>query len=219
MVYRTYCSMGSIHCSDTMKIVEYIVDSLFPPRESEVFVRNLSTETSTRLYQKQIIDGCVYLSNYSDSVVSALITENKFYSNDRATQFLAKLLDTWLEETSSTYTLIPIPLSSKRERERGYNQVHRVLQQIYSKEHIIRTDLIRRTRDTKPQVFLQKTERLLNMTSAFTTNNAAIASLRDTTVVLIDDVYTTGATMRAASNVLRENLHPSCKIICLTLAH
>ncbi len=202
-----------------MKIISYFIDSLFPPRESELLVRALSEEKIEALYKPQHLHDCLSLSRYSDSYISALITENKFYQNTTATKALAQLLAYWLKEQFGPVVLVPIPLSASRQRERGYNQVQQVLQTVHHDRHTIRTDLLQRIKDTKPQVSLHKADRLLNTKGAFIADSKVVSSLRDTTIILIDDVYTTGATMRAASEALRTELHSSCTLFCLTLAH
>ena len=97
--------------------------------------------------------------------------------------------------------LIPIPLHPIRERERGYNQA-RIISEAISKSSGIptRTDILIRTMDTDRMKELSAKDRTNNMIRAF----AAAGDCRGMrSVVLIDDIYTTGATIDAAATVLR----------------
>ena len=97
--------------------------------------------------------------------------------------------------------LIPIPLHPIRERERGYNQA-RIISEAISKRSGIptRTDILVRTTDTDRMKELSAKDRTNNMIRAF----AADGDCRGMrSVVLIDDIYTTGATIDAAATVLR----------------
>ena len=97
--------------------------------------------------------------------------------------------------------LIPIPLHPARERERGYNQAEVISRALAAKSGIpVRTDILFRTLDTDRMKELTAKERMYNMMRAFT------AEKQDTVrrAVLIDDIYTTGTTMDAASAALRQ---------------
>ncbi|RME80949.1 MAG: ComF family protein [Caldilineae bacterium] len=99
--------------------------------------------------------------------------------------------------------LVPVPLHPQREKFRGYNQSLLLAEEVAASCHIpVRSDVIRRIRHTPPQVHLRRRERLLNMQGAFAPVQAGI--LHGETVLLIDDVCTTGATLRAAAEALRQ---------------
>lgn len=203
-----------------MKIIKIIIDSLFPPRVSELLVRELATEVVRTFYQPQNISGCVCLSTYKNPAVAALIAENKFYGNGQASEFLAILLEKWTNSQSSQLILVPVPLGRKRRRERGYNQVTEVLKHLNeSTHHKIRLDLCSRTKETPAQLSLSRKERLTNVKNAFRANVDELQKIRDVTLVIVDDVHTTGATMTAVRAELEPSLDTSCKIICLALAH
>lgn len=97
--------------------------------------------------------------------------------------------------------LIAVPLHPKRERQRGFNQA-RVLARELSK--MISIDFQERSlikvKNVLPQTSLEAKERKKNVTDAFRT--AKNAEIKGRTFVLIDDVYTTGATIQECSRVL-----------------
>lgn len=101
--------------------------------------------------------------------------------------------------------LVPTPLGSTRLRERGYNQaeeIARALAALLEDESLeLRTDVLRRMRDTTPQTRQNdRAARLQNMHGVF--KATPLAAYSD--VILLDDVVTTGATLNDAARALRE---------------
>ncbi len=95
----------------------------------------------------------------------------------------------------------PVPLHTARRRQRGYDQAELLAQGLSARTAIpLRCDLVERTRQTRAQVGLNATQRHANMHNAF----APIGPCTNLHVLLIDDVYTTGATMRACATALRD---------------
>lgn len=105
--------------------------------------------------------------------------------------------------------VVPMPLSSTRRRERGYNQAE-VLAAAFVRAHgarwplTVRADVLARTRHTQSQVRLTPSERAGNVSKAFAVPPAWRARLRGAHVLLVDDVITTAATVNAAAVALLE---------------
>ncbi len=99
--------------------------------------------------------------------------------------------------------IVPIPLHKKRYRKRGYNQAELIAAEL-SKRLGLPTDphLLMRIKETRPQKNLSESERENNLKRAFKMRKNDV-SLK--TVVLIDDIYTTGSTIDSAAGCLKKN--------------
>ena len=203
-----------------MKILVQIFDALFPPRATQLLVRSVTSPDITTYYLPRRIQNTLCLSSYQEPLIKALITEIKFYGSTIARRHLATLLETLLATQTTSIVLIPIPLSARRERERGYNQVTVVLESLHPRETItIDTNLLKRSRHTTAQTSLKREDRLKNLTGAFVCEPERALSYKDCTFIIIDDVLTTGATMLAARAAIEPHLHPTSTVVTLALAH
>jgi len=101
--------------------------------------------------------------------------------------------------------LVPVPLSSKRLRERGYNQsveLANALSQYWKLP--VWSDVVERSRHTETQTRLTPGERLRNVSGAFRAPSSARNLLRGAHLVVVDDVVTTAATLNACAAALCE---------------
>jgi ComF family protein len=98
--------------------------------------------------------------------------------------------------------IVPVPLSSERERERGYNPAALLAQEISLAAQIPLRPLLQKVRSTQPQMTLSREERLKNPKGAYQLMKNAPALAK---VVLVDDVFTTGATLEECAKVLKKS--------------
>jgi len=106
---------------------------------------------------------------------------------------------TRLEPLTARVSLIPIPLAPRRERLRGYNQSERLAAALGAALGLeLRADGLRRVRATPTQTALTPDERRANVSGAFVAGR-----VRGIRAVLVDDVFTTGATLLAAPSAMR----------------
>ena len=109
----------------------------------------------------------------------------------------AALVAPW--RTGTVDGVIPVPLHERRLAERGYNQAELLAQAFCQRLQLpLQTRCLTRQRSTQSQVGLTAVERQQNMDDAF----VATTVVHGQRLLLIDDVYTTGATMRACATAL-----------------
>jgi ComF family protein len=142
------------------------------------------------------------------------------YENDRllaydlACLMLAAWTDLRQHVNLENLLIVPIPLHKQKLRSRGFNQAQLLAKHL---SQALQIDLagkaLTRAKNTKPQFGLSRPERLANLTDAFAGNKTFLAGK---TVILVDDIYTSGATVAAAAS---EVMNCSAKAVAaLTLA-
>lgn len=136
---------------------------------------------------------------------SGLIAEFKFKEHTAWARTFAMLMRSapWMEPAlDQADMLIPLPLSHQRLRARGFNQTLLLAQALAP--HKVNARLLLRTRDTPAQHHLPRKDRLDNVRQAFAIEPLHAVALQGKQIVLLDDVMTSGATLRAAAAVLQE---------------
>jgi ComF family protein len=105
-----------------------------------------------------------------------------------------------LLDLSQIDTILPVPLHRSRERERGFNQAY-ILAKVLSRRYgvPILKGVLGRIRPTPPQTGKRR-ERMRNVRGAFQVHYPE--RIRGQSILLIDDVYTTGATVNECAKVL-----------------
>lgn len=187
-------------------------DILFPPRLEERLVRTYTHADVQKLYSPSTQRNITALTHYSKPEVRALIHEAKFHKNGHAIALLGEMLRLYRDTSGLHDALwVPIPLSPARFRARGYNQVVAVLESA----NITITDILTRTRDTRPQTTRTRSERLTNVQNAFACSDCNL--VYGAHIILLDDVTTTGATLRDAQRAL--HMCGPVSITCVALAH
>jgi ComF family protein len=201
------------------RLFSRLLDVLFPPADTARIVRDATDERFFALISPRLNEqGITTLLPYRHPLVRAAIIETKFHKNPRAIALLAHALSEYLDARTEESTqlaperfiLVPIPLSRERARIRGYNQIEEVAKR--AGVHIAR--VLVRTRDTQPQTSLSRRLRLVNMENAFVASGPIDPFA---TYIVIDDVTTTGTTLRAAAAALEQA--GAKEVELLALAH
>ena len=155
------------------------------------------------LYEYSSVRTSIYRFKYSGRAEYA-----GFYGREMAEK-LKKQIEAWKPDA-----LIPIPLHKSRERKRGYNQAERLAEAIGRYCGIPVYDrLVFRSRKTRPMKELNVKERQNNLKGAFIIPQDVVKLKR---TVLVDDIYTTGATMDSVARLLLEK--GVLEVYTLTLA-
>lgn len=138
---------------------------------------------------------------------------SKFYINE-ILRIYEKQIIQWKADV-----IIPIPLHRIRERRRGYNQAKLIADGISRQLNIpVNNNILIRTINTRPQKELNDKERIKNLANAFAVTDAFKTSQTSHNIkkaILIDDIYTTGATMDICAKLLRESGFEEIYYICV----
>ena len=154
---------------------------------------------------RRTFDRGVALLNYNEVSADSMVQikyKNKreyldFYSDEIVRRLGGKLA------RMKADVLMPVPVHPSRKRARGYNQAEELAKRLSGLMGIpLCTDVLVRTRKTLPQKELTPQERLKNLEQAFGVREEALdTGIRS--VLLVDDIYTTGSTMEACARVLK----------------
>lgn len=129
-----------------------------------------------------------------------LLPRFKFHHDLASGRLLAQLMAHACAGCERPQALVPVPLHRGRLRQRGYDQALELARPLASHLRLpLRTDLLRRVRDTTAQSRLDATARRRNLRGAFAVADGPVPAH----VALVDDVMTTGATLHAAARALR----------------
>ncbi len=157
--------------------------------------------------------------SYDHPAIRALIHDLKYRRMRGAAPALGDILITALSFYGVSLPrdafLVPIPLYPARARVRGFNQAHLLADHIGKELGIsVCADLLKKIKNTRPQMQLSRDERLKNVSNAFAVSDSAAVANR--TIILLDDVKTTGATLESAARALKRA--GARKIWALTVA-
>lgn len=111
--------------------------------------------------------------------------------------------------------LVPVPLHRWRIWSRGFNQAALIARKIGKRTGLsVEVDLIRRIKSTPPLHALRRSERTKIVQGAFALAPGANAKMPGKTIILVDDIWTTGATASACARLLRKGGAGQIHIIC-----
>ncbi|MDP2665638.1 MAG: phosphoribosyltransferase family protein [bacterium] len=207
------------------------LDFLFPPRVDEFALRDVSLDDFLSHMRVRLVQETqpetIGLLPFTDASVRAAIHEAKYRGNEHAFELLSATLVEYLRDADdvghrkSHIVLVPVPLGKARRKERGFNQVEEIAGRAARELGIaVDAELLVRTRETMSQVSLPRKARIENMRGAFIVSPKLEERRRISpshTYIVIDDVITTGATLQAAIDALKEA--GAEDIVPLALAH
>lgn len=158
---------------------------------------------------------------YEDPI-RKMILELKYNDNGYIAKALAPYLAAvYLKQLQPLYDkppiIIPVPLHKSRHRERGYNQSEILAKELSKYLNLeIHTNLLIRKRKTIIQKHMDTKARFENIHGAFDIKANESNNIQNQNILLLDDVYTTGATTNECKNILLR--HGARKVLILTIA-
>ncbi len=211
---------------ELLRVWQTSLDILFPPICLGCQSNLLSDEEKENLLCNTCFNGVKIYSNivkpdplfsllavssYENTALRELIHYFKYNGFLAAQAPLEKLIIKWLDANSSlvssildsSFCLIPIPLHKKRLRERGFNQAE-IIGQILSR-HLnipLEKNLLERVRDTKSQIKMKGAQRREENVRGSIRIREEDRSPQCQNIILVDDIYTSGATMKEAAGAL-----------------
>lgn len=198
--------LACIECKATLKyITEPRCKKCSKPIENDEKEYCLDCET-----KKPHFTGGFALWVY-DSVMRKSLADYKFHGRQEYCTFYAeefiKCYGQSLKKLAPD-VLVPIPIHKQKQLERGYNQADILAKELGGKLNItVLSNLLQRDKNTLPQNKLNDIERLRNLEKAFSIAKKEMAAYPKPIkrVMLVDDIYTTGSTMEACTNILLKN--------------
>ena len=147
----------------------------------------------------------VYCAGVYSKNLQKLIRGLKYHNQRDLAYYLAKFMVEYFSQITDKkdYEVIPVPIFPKREKKRKYNHMNLVGEEFCRlTSATLNKDLIKRVKDTKPQYKLKRVERLQNLSNAFEVDKS---KYNGKTLLLIDDICTTGATFEEMIKELNKN--------------
>jgi competence protein ComFC len=183
----------------------------FPPvkQEGEKWIFSLYD------YRHPLVKKSLWLLKYKGRKQIANIFAEVMYGI-----ILEELSDFALIENFREPILIPIPLTKKKQRRRGFNQAQLIAERLVklddNKNFVLNTDILVKSVETKQQANIKdKKGRLHNLADSFAVVNTK--KIKDKNIILIDDITTTGTTLKEAKKALKKA--GAKKFIAFTVAH
>lgn len=174
-------------CSKCSKPIDYVSSINLCP-ECNTHKRYFELSKSPFLYEGEI---------------KKAIYKYKYYNKHYYYKFFGNILINFMKENNylNFDYIVSVPLHSSKMRIRGYNQSELIAKYLSKELNIPYFDALKRTRKTIKQSTQSKEERRKNLENAFSIKNSPIELIHKT-VLLVDDIYTTGSTVNECSKVL-----------------
>lgn len=234
---RKYMQGKELLCSDCFSSI-HINNSMFCP---VCGLRIIEGKTICRHGPEKLKEYPYLLApatNYDDEIIRNLIHYFKYKGFIDIALILGILAEKYITTVFRNseiinYVLVPVPLHPKRQRQRGFNQSELLAKFLSVKFNLPMINALKRIKNSKPQAKMKKDnkkvyffedepdsnarnyeKRKKNISGAFSIINPE--EITGKNVILIDDVYTSGATMSEAARILKN--HGAKKIIALVVA-
>lgn len=144
---------------------------------------------------------CLY-----DEIVKKLIKDLKYHNKKKLVSLFSEIMFDYMKEINlnKDYLIIPVPISKERLKERKYNHMDLVADNLAKLSGFkVNKDLLLRIKDTQKQFKLHKQERIKNIKGAFCINENSDVP-KDAPLLIIDDITSTGITFEEIIKTLKK---------------
>lgn len=162
-----------------------------------------------RVYYEKLIYYSEYKDVLKDRIISYKFNDKPYFYHFFSELMLPKVLEEHVDLITS------VPISKKRMKERGYNQselIAKKLAKLTDKPYI---KVLVKKHETKRQSELSKQERAINIKNSFEVVNNG--DIKGKEILLVDDVFTTGATVNECSRILKGSGAKSVKVAVIAI--
>lgn len=215
-VCGTVLKMDERICHDCKKTLGYITEPKC--KKCGKPIRQTTQEYCTECDKaKHFYDKGIAMFTYNEAMRKS-IYQYKYHNKREYADFYADEICHYLGNEILSWkadAIVPIPLHRTKLRKRGFNQAELLACKVGKKLGIpVRNDIICRHRNTKAQKELGDRERINNLKRAF---KMIRNDVKLNTVILLDDIYTTGSTIDAVAKILRETGTSRIYFVSLTI--
>ena len=228
LIYAPHCELcqvtlcGDVHLCDACCHALPRVEAPFCQSCGEMFEGNIQTEflcpNCTDLdYSFRFARPVLLSSDRARSLIHTLKYQRGIHlardlARIAAEAFADPRLAIALEQR---WTLVPVPLHWRREQGRFYNQSHEIARHLGQFLDLPVVTALKRVRSTPTQTHLSRRQRLQNLRGSIELSRSGRLLSPDATpgIVLIDDVFTTGATVQECARILKQNHHENVVVV------
>lgn len=214
---------------------ENIIDNTRPYSLCDACVRNLhwANENTCKKcgkilgknYRREFCNDCYEMEHYFEKGFTCaeygmyeklIVRDLKYHSKPYFGDKLAEIMtDRLLPENLQVDLILPIPMHKSKERKRGYNQAALLAKGISRRINVpFDKTLMMRMRRTKPMNKMSPQERRDNVKDAFTLRREKVKMVKGKTILLVDDIFTTGSTLDECSRLLLDSGAEKIYMIC-----
>ena len=196
-------AFGKYICNNCFSKIEFLEKAICPICQRQA----IGGKTHPKCAGRFRLDGLVVACKYKGPIKLAIkkVKYKWIYDIEKVmVDLLASQI--WKFDLPQNSILVPIPLHKKRKNWRGFNQEEILASTLAKKFKVRYSESLIRTIETKTQVGLTRDERKKNVKGAFAIRSVqSKTGIQNKNVILIDDVYTSGATMMEAAKVLKSS--------------
>ena len=196
-------AFGKYICNNCFYKIEFVEKPICPICQRQA----IGGKTHPKCAGTFRLDGLVVACKYKGPIKFAIqkVKYKWVYDIEKVLVDLLAL-QIWKFDLPQNSILVPIPLHKNRKNWRGFNQAEILAKTLAKKFGVEYSDSLIRIIETKTQVGLTKDERKKNVRGAFAFNKKVVKKyIEGRNFILVDDVYTSGATMMEAAKVLKRS--------------